>query len=72
MIILHFVQFCLEHLILHEDYLSVRYSQSYRLMMRGFITVVYLLYVTTIAVYSQVQETQTCSNKEMRKAAVAK
>ena len=36
----------------------------------SFITVVCLLCVQTIAVYSQVQATQTCSNKEIRKAAV--
>jgi hypothetical protein len=49
------------------------YIAKARLMMRGFIAVVYLLYVTTIAVYSSVLATQACSNifnKETRKGAV--
>ena len=59
---------CTSHL-LHEGYLSA--IATVRLIMSSMtVTVVCLLCVQTIAVYSQVQATQTCSNKEMRKAAV--
>ena len=57
---------CTSHL-LHEGYLSA--IATIRLTMSS-MTVVCLLCVQTIAVYSQVQATQMCSNKETRKAAV--
>ena len=51
-------------------YFARRLPQATAGLTMSFITVVYLLCIQTILVYSQDQATQTCSIKEMRKAAV--